>query len=424
MQPSQTRAHAVSAWLLGGVAVVASCTSSNHPDDADSSAGASASSADSAGARSGAGNVGGNLSLGDAPSSEMGGEAGATHVTHVSPGDACAKSSEATRALPAVLSLVVDTSGSMDWPPGWAPTTPDDSKPPGATKWEITRDALAKAVAALSADVALGASFYPNVEQEDEVCLRSELALPIAPLGNAGSAARKRWAEALADVVPVGATPTHGAYRFGLSKLAESTLPGDKFLLLITDGTPTCDLDCHCTEDNLAVDPLPLVREAAAARAEGIRTFVIGSPGSEQARDVLSRLATDGGTAKPDCSDSGPRFCHFDMTTEPDLARGLSKALEQITSQVRSCSYPIPAPPAGETLDPDLVNVLYTAGGATASETIARSASAQACTEGWQYASDGHSVVLCPETCARAQADAKSRVEILFGCETVVQKPR
>lgn len=421
MQPSQTRVRAASAWLLSCVALVGSCTSSN---DGDSSPGATAGSTSSDGGTqsSGAQSGGGSLNLGDAASDA--GDAGADGGLDVSPSSACAKSTEATRALPAVLDLVVDTSGSMDWPPGWAPMTPNDSKPPGATKWEITRDALAQAVAALPAEVALGASFYPNVEQEEDVCLQNEAALPIAALGSAESTARKRWAKALADVVPVGATPTHGAYRFGLSKLAESTLPGDKFLLLITDGTPTCDLDCHCTEDNLPVDPLPLVREAAAAKADGIRTFVIGSPGSEQARDVLSRLATEGGTAKASCADTGPRFCHFDMTTEPDLASGLAEALEQITSQVRSCSYPIPAPPQGETLDADRVNVLYTPGDETDSATIARAADGQDCTEGWQYASDGRSVVLCPDTCARAQGDAKSRVEILFGCATVVQKPR
>lgn len=421
MQSSQTRAGAVSAWLLACAAVAASCT-----NESDSSTGAAAGSvAESAGAHSsGAQSSGGSLNLGNAPSSDAGGAAGGEAVTNVTPGDACAKSSAATEALPAVLALVVDTSGSMDWPPGWAPASPDDSKPAGATKWEITRDALADAVAALPAETALGASFYPNVEQEDDVCLQNDVALPIAELGKAGSAARKRWAEALAAVVPVGATPTHGAYRFGLSKLAESLLPGDKFVLLITDGTPTCDLDCQCTEDNLPVDPLPLVREAASARADGIRTFVIGSPGSEQARDVLSRLATEGGTAKTTCSDSGPRFCHFDMTTEPDLASGLSEALAQISSQVRSCSYPIPAPPQGESLDPDLVNVLYTPGSARDRETIARAASPDDCNEGWQYAPDGTSVVLCSDTCARAQADAKSQVEILFGCETVVQKPR
>ncbi len=423
MQHSQGRVKAASAWLLASAAIVASCTSSSQRDTDPNRDAAGGTVPGSAGARgAGAQSGGGSLNLGDAAATGPDGGAGAT--TEVDPGAACAKSTEPTVALPAVLALVVDTSGSMDWPPGWAPATPDDSKPAGATKWEITREALAEAVAALPSEVALGASFYPNVEQDGAVCLRNDVALPIATLGGRGSLARERWTEALAAVVPVGATPTHGAYRFGLSKLSASSLAGDKFLLLITDGTPTCDLDCQCTEDNLAVDPLPLVREAAAARADGIRTFVIGSPGSEQARDVLSRLATEGGTAKTGCSDEGPIFCHFDMTTEPDLASGLSKALAQITSQVRSCSYPIPAPPQGETLDPDLVNVLYTAGGETDGATIAQASSGENCREGWQYASDGLSVVLCPDTCARAQADAQSRIEILFGCETVVQRPR
>lgn len=425
IQHPQTRAFASGAWLLTCAALAASCSSSGDPDGTDTSA-TGGSSRGGAGAQStGAQSRGGDLSLGAGPTVNDGGatEGGATNDV-VSPEAACAKSSETTEALPAVLELVIDTSGSMDWPPGWAPQSPDDSKPPGATKWEITRDALAEAVDALGADIALGASFYPNVEQEDDVCLRTEVALPIAALGAADSAPREHWAEALADVVPVGATPTHGAYRFGLSSLAGSTLPGDKFLLLITDGTPTCDLECSCTEDNLPVDSLPLVREAAAARDQGIRTFVIGSPGSEQTRDVLSRLASEGGTAPAGCTDSGPRYCHFDMTTEPDLASGLAQALSEISSRVRSCVYPIPAAPDGEKLDPDLVNVLYTPGGDSDRQTIARAGAGDDCSEGWQYTSDGASVELCAETCARAQADTQSQVEILFGCQTVVQKPR
>jgi len=417
MQVFRARAHA-SGWLLACLVAIASCSSTSESNDTNLGAGATGGSA--GGARSsGAESSGGGLRIDDTSSN-----AGGAEGEQVSASDACAKSSEPTRAQPAVLELVVDTSGSMDWPPGWAPSTPNDSKPPGATKWEITRDALAHAVAALPDDVALGAVFYPNVEQEDEVCLREEVALPVAVLGPVSSAVRAQFSRALAGVVPVGATPTHGAYRFGLSKLSASTLPGDRFVLLITDGTPTCDIECTCTEDNVAVDPLPLVREAAAARVDGVRTFVIGSPGSEGARDVLSRLASEGGTAKSSCSDSGPRFCHFDMSTEPDLASGLAAALAEVTSRVRSCSYPIPDPPQGEALDPELVNVIFTPGGSPDGETIARAPDGEDCQGGWQYASDGRAVVLCPDTCARAQADAASQVEILFGCQTVVQTPR
>jgi hypothetical protein len=225
------------------------------------------------------------------------------------------------------------------------------------------------------------------------------------------------------DVVPVGATPTHGAYLFGLAQLAATKLLGNQVILLITDGTPTCTLDCVCTEDNLPVDSQPMIDEAEQAFASGVRTFVIGSPGSEETRDVLSRLATKGGTAANDCSDAGPKYCHFDMTTEPDLATGLRKALEEIAIRVRSCEYPIPTPPSGQALDPDLVNVLYTPDGADA-ETIARDPSKDDCSAGWQYSPDGSSIVLCGATCDRVRADPVGTVEVLFGCETVVSKPR
>jgi hypothetical protein len=363
---------------------------------------------------------GGSLNIGgaiDEPSSEGG------DSSRVTPDDACVTSTDRVTALPAVLQLVVDTSGSMDWPPGWTPTSPDDSKPPGATKWEITREALLTAVSALPADVALGVTFYPNVQQSDTTCLLNRVAMPIAPLSGSGSEARRAWEAALGEVDPVGATPTHGAYRFGLTQLSDTQLRGNRFLLLITDGTPTCTLDCACTEDNLPVDSQPLLDEARAALGDGIRTFVIGSPGSEETRDVLSRLASVGGTAKPGCSDTGPAYCHFDMTTEPDLANGLARALDQIALDLRSCDYPIPRPPTGQTLDPDRVNVLYTPKGGT-TETIARDPSMTECKEGWQYSTDRQNIELCGDACAAARADPSSTIEVLFGCQTVTGHPK
>jgi hypothetical protein len=211
---------------------------------------------------------------------------------------------------------------------------------------------------------------------------------------------------------------------FGLQQLAASPLPGNEFLLLITDGTPTCTIDCACTEDNEPVDTQPLVEEAANALASGVRTFVIGSPGSEATREVLSQLATNGGTAKEGCADAGPNFCHFDMTTEPDLAQALGSALRQIATRLRSCEYPIPAPPAGQALDADLVNVLFTPNNGT-SQTIFRDPSTSECRDGWQYSANGQNIVLCGDACSRVRVDPESTVEVLFGCETVTApKPR
>jgi hypothetical protein len=376
----------------------------------------------------GAGGRGGGGILfepGGSAGSDEAGSAGAAGVPTLDPNQACALSTDTVEALPSVLQLVIDTSGSMDWPPGWAPANPNDSKPPGATKWEITRDALSTAVTSLDAGVALGITFYPDTTDKDpdSLCLRNEVALPIGLLGTSSSKQRADWSAALAAVVPNGGTPTQGAYRFGVQQLDNTKLTGTKFLLLITDGTPTCTLDCQCTDNNVPVDSAGLIADAASALDDGVRTFVIGSPGSEDTRNVLSALARAGGTAPAGCSDDGPLYCHFDMTTQPDLAKGLASALDQVAASLRSCEYPIPAAPDNRTLDPGLVNVLFTPShGKT--KTIGRDPSKSDCNEGWQYSADGNSIVLCGAACDAAKSDVGSKVEILLGCRTVTEEPR
>lgn len=435
-----------SAGVLAGVLGVPACSSSTPPSlgltGGSSGAGGSGASAGSAsvievGGRAGSGALnaagsGGSTNIvvseaGAAGASETSeaGAAGAAGVANIDPNQACAQSSTTVDAVPSILELVVDTSGSMDWPPGWAPVNPDDSKPPGATKWEITRDALKTAVDSLDGATALGANFFPDTTDNDpdSVCLRNEVALPIAALGAATSKQRANWTAALDTVVPFGATPTEGAYLYGVDQLGKTKLAGNQFLLLITDGTPTCTLDCECTDNNAAVDSGPLIDDAKQALAGGIRTFVIGSPGSEDTRSVLSAIAREGGTGQAGCSDHGPDYCHLDMTTEPDLAKGLAGALDQIAASLRSCEYPLPPAPDNRTLDPGLVNVLYTPSGGK-SKTIARDSSKSDCNEGWQYAADGQSITLCGDACAAAQADPGSQVDILLGCKTIVVEPR
>ncbi len=435
---------ALAAGSLVAAAVAQACTSSSGPTGGAAGSGGAtmgASGTSGRGATSGGSNAGGSTStttggtgvtIGVGESGAAGGDrtestgmAGAAGAPSLDPNDACALSTDTVEAIPSVLELVIDTSGSMDWPPGWAPVTPDDSKPPGATKWEITRGALQNAVDSLSDDITLGATFFPDTTDDDpdSLCLRNEVALPLGVLGAPSSKQRSDWAKALDAVVPNGATPTEGAYLFGLEQLDKTDSPGNRFLLLITDGTPTCTLDCECTEDNLPVDSGPLIDDAATALAQGIRTFVIGSPGSEDTRSVLSALARKGGTAPADCSDDGPIYCHLDMTAEPDLAKGLAAALDQVATSLRSCEYPIPTPPNMRTLDPGLVNVLFTPSDGPV-RTIGRDPSKTACNQGWQYSSDGSSILLCGDACKAAQEDVGAKVEILFGCRTVMVEPR
>ena len=323
------------------------------------------------------------------------------------PGDqSCVGETAGAESAPAVLQLVVDTSGSMN----------QDAPGTRGSKWTVTRDALLGAINTMPGDTAVGVVFYPDVPIEADVCFDNDADVAINRLEASGSAQRNQIRRAFQNQSPDGGTPTHDAYRYAFTELEATTAVGKRFAVVITDGTPTFSLGCEGTGlISDPVNPAPLVVEAANATSRGVSTFVIGSPGSEGARESLSRMAEAGGTAKPGCSHRGPSYCHFDMTEELDFASALTDALGVISGLALSCSYDIPEPPAGATLDPDRVNVLFSpSGGPT--ELIGKNG-AGSCTEGWQYSPDGTQVLLCGSTCDRVRT-ADGSLELQFGCET------
>jgi hypothetical protein len=254
------------------------------------------------------------------------------------------------------------------------------------------------------------------VEVGADACFDEEADVAVGPLGSESSAQRQELRQAFERESPRGSTPTHDAYRYALDELAQVDGIGERFLVLITDGTPTYALGCEGSGTPTdPADPAPLIPEAASALGRGIKTFVIGSPGSEGARESLSQMAQAGGTAADGCSHDGPRFCHFDMTEEEDFAEALSDAFAAIAGIALSCTYDIPPPPSGETLDLSKVNVLFTPPGA-AREIIPQSP-AGSCSDGWQYSDDRSQVLLCGQTCDRVSAST-GVLSLEFGCTT------
>jgi hypothetical protein len=323
--------------------------------------------------------------------------------------EGCVGQTAGTEALPAVLQLVVDTSGSMD----------QDAPGSGDSKWVVTREALLGAIDEMPGSTAIGVVFYPDLPITANSCFDNEADVPVALLAEPSSNQRSQIERAFGRQSPDGGTPTHDAYRYAHRALAAARVTGARFAVVITDGTPTFSLGCEGTGlVSDPVDPGPLVTEAEQARTQGVSTFVIGSPGSEGARESLSRMAQAGGTARPSCSHSGPNYCHFDMTQSRDFAADLRDALGTISGLALSCAYDIPAPPSGQVLDPDRVNVLFTPSGGVA-ELIAQSPSGS-CREGWQYSDDGAQVLLCESTCDRVKG-AQGSLSLEFGCATRVR---
>jgi hypothetical protein len=418
--------HGTACGLFVAILGVA-CSSSES--DGNKNGAANGGTGSSAGGTDGVLNVGGQG--GDPTPISITADGGVDALRNAS----CAGNIARTEPLPVVIELVVDTSGSMG-----------QAAPGGtASKWAVTRDALKAAMNTLPASTGVGVLYFPNLNTSaskpagDETdaprpvtdCVNTAGALPIALLGAANSPERTAIASSLDKLRPAAGTPTADAYGIGLAAIQATTLPGKRFIVLITDGQPTFLSGCRGTGNIVdAVDPRPIIDLVKGAMSGGVETFLIGSPGSEQvgvpvfadARTWLSMAASAGGTATPGCSDNGPTFCHFDMSQKPNFAEALRGALQQIVGSVLSCEYTLPAPPSGTTLDPSKVNVIFTAEGAKP-ELIEKSPDGS-CATGWQYAPDGAHVDLCPDTCNRVQGAQNPQVDLLFGCSSTVAQPR
>jgi len=337
---------------------------------------------------------------------------------------ACAGWSAEPEPTDVVLEFVVDDSNSMN------------DRAPGSTrtKWEETRDALIQAIAGLPASAGVGMLLFPNMATgthrtavDSSQCVNTNAFIPIAMLGAAGSTQRTAIDQVLTTNRPNSnaGTPTDDAYRLALGEMAESTLPGKRFIVLITDGQPTYNLGCvgNGSADQ-RLDPQPVIDDIAQANTGlGLRTFVIGSPGSEDAshtgqdfRPSLSQAAVVGGTAKPDCNNNGPNYCHFDMTQAPNFGEALRAALTDIAGQIVQCQYDVPAPPPGQQINLNAVNLIYTNG--QGQQFLVLRNSADPCLDGWTYSPDQTQVRLCSNTCTLVKADPLASLDLLFGCAT------
>lgn len=327
---------------------------------------------------------------------------------------------EATRE-PAIFQTLIDTSGSMDF-----------EAPGGDTRWEVTQFALEAALndlAVLAPETVVGLSFFPNLGKTwGSDCYFPEQTVGMNPLTPAHLELLMSGLGAVG--IPIGGTPTHNAYYFSVGQLKQYAFPGERYMLLITDGNASYGMTdrnnpgANCSGPGKGSVSQPeldaLIQEVSEAYTiEGIRTFVIGVPGSGDPRDdfrpVLSEMARAGGTGAVGCNTGSEPYCHFDMTTQPDLGESLGGALALIRGRALSCAYTIPEPPDGKQVNFSEVNVVYTAPGADA-ERLAPNE--DGCVDGWWYSPDKTQVLLCGPTCDRVKEQGGS-IDIEFGCFTV-----
>jgi hypothetical protein len=341
----------------------------------------------------------------------------------------CATSTNPARLLPSSLLFVIDRSSSMACNPP-PRTSSEDCEADGAradifvpSKWEITRAALVQAIEKLPGETVVGISYFSN----DDACgVHSVPSVGLAALGEGQQSGQRSAIRAsLSTVEPGGATPIVGAvilaYRHLHRQAIDRELTGNKYVVLLTDGEqselcsdpPRCDGPENCT--SLLIDS-----EVPKAAGPGvwIKTFVIGAPGSEGAKTVLSQIALAGGTAKPDCDpDAGD--CHYELTALDSFADGLSSALNAIAVQtVQTCELQMPS--ADGEVDAMRVNVVYSPGDGSEPQVVPKDdrAGCDQGADGWQYADEQTKIRLCGPACDAVRPDLGARLDVVLGCRS------
>ncbi len=352
--------------------------------------------------------------------------------------DDCGGTSIDAAPVVANVLFVIDRSGSMiDTPDGFT-----DSK------WDTLVASLKTSVANVQDAVNMGLKLYPSGDTSSGACaLESGIEVEVA----AGADAVPLIGDELDAAGPDGQTPTAAALGEALDYFtagAGALLDGSGFVVLATDGGPNCGTDDSCTQEACGCDPdagecdptsgfcseeaksctlnldgtecgnlcdggtlcyradqcLDDVATLAAVEAlagVGIKTIVVGMPGSEAYQEVLDALAVAGGLPAKATS---PRY------HQVSDANGLSQTLEDITAGViRSCEIEAAEEPSHLTE----VNVFLDG------EVIP-----QDDTNGWKYGDttgDLPIIVLTGSVCEQVMTEGVSSVSVEYGCPTVVR---
>ena len=311
----------------------------------------------------------------------------------VDPDAGCASAATESKLHPVDLLIVVDKSGSMA----------------DAGKWDAVTHALdAFFTDPASAGLRVALRFFPDAGCDSLTCSETECAKPLvdlAPLTLAAAPAdaqEQALVAAVASRQPGGDTPMYaalaGAEAWGGKH--QNGQPGEKAtVVLVTDGEPN-----GCNDDMLAIASL-----ATGARLKhGVLTYAVGLAGSNV--DHMNLVAEAGGTKQAFFIGGG------------DVGAALLAALKQIEGDQIACDLALPTPPNGK-LDTAKVNVVYTPGDGSAPLTIGRVDDASFCTHGGWHFDDPNAptkVVLCDSTCAAVRTDVAAKVEIVLGCDSLV----
>jgi hypothetical protein len=294
------------------------------------------------------------------------------------------------KVVPADVLLVLDRSASMqDEPDGASAST---------SKWDLVIPAVTEVISQTGSRVSWGMKSFPEGEGSECVSgsVTSKIDVPIAD-----DNAMATVAQVMATQPNGNGTPTGDAIKAAVAYLQGVNDGHKKFLLLATDGEPSC---AGGTKDSSKARTLA-TEAVAAAFAAGFPTYVVGvATTKDSATDALNAMATAGGVPT---GGSNPLATKYYLAS---TQAALVMALQAITGEVaKTCVFNLdPAPPA-----PDFIAVKVSG------TAISRDPGAR---DGWEYTNAQHTALqVYGAACDTIQKSADS-VEIIYGCQGVIPR--
>ena len=245
-------------------------------------------------------------------------------------------------------------------------------------KWEAATNAIDRMVSEYQNSIMFGIDLF-SADGTTNSCTVADNVLLDVSLQNADIIN-----DTMLATIPGGATPLLLALNnFLLAGYAPmfETPHGDRYLLIISDGSDTCGL--NGIFDLEATAPLRELSDTTRdiRQYTGVNTIVIGF-GSLINEEELNAIAAEGGT----------KYEQYILATDEDELDGI---LQEIASEVAvSCTFEIDNS-ADEALDLDLVNIFFDA------TPVPRDDSCTAAT-GWTWTDSSRSEIrFCKDACSK-----------------------
>jgi hypothetical protein len=301
-------------------------------------------------------------------------------------------------------------------------------KPEGFSvkKWDAVKIALRDALTPVKGKISLGLEMYPNdMSGAGEACAMpsggAAITVPVA------ADSVDKIVDAVNAALPGGATPTAKALSLALEYFtmgAGKDLKGDKYVILATDGGPNCDTSITCGAERCTtnidgscdtggnccdpsrstiscLDDAGVIKQIDALKAAGVKTFVVGIPGTEAYKSYLDQFAEHGGMMN---TSGGSKY--YAVSAAGGVA-GLTSVFSLITGElITSCRITLDS----SAPDPTQVNVYV-------DDTVIPQGGA----DGWEYdnSTDPPTITLKGRTCEQVKTKGAKVISVSYGCPTI-----